>query len=96
MHLRHAFQVSLFERERTKEMYFTLSGRALPCPGMRSPVYRSSLPSVPDFSVLSSQTLNSIIKAFSIRLKYSLFQEINQLHLYGARPLAGHDIYPAI
>lgn len=51
---------------------------------------------VPDFSVLSSQTLNSMIKASSIRLKYSLFQEINQLHLYGARPLAGHDIYPAI
>lgn len=48
------------------------------------------------FSVLSSQTLNSMIKASSIRLKYSLFQEINQLHLYGARPLAGHDIYPAI
>lgn len=48
------------------------------------------------FSVLSSQTLNSMIKASSIRLKYSLFQEINQLHLYGAHPLAGHDIYPAI
>lgn len=48
------------------------------------------------FSVLSSQTLNSMIKASSIRLKYSLFQEINQLHLYGAHPLAGHDIYPTI